>query len=235
MELPNYLVGLSLSSAPDDYTWDNDVFDRLLGVTDEDNPGLIGALLAISVRASFSLGIACCEWVVARVQGYVDTNDALARIEAAWASTLDPRYAKLPGPADQTSAPEQFANPLYLAMLLLADSHGRLLNDASQIRSNTQALAMEVDHIAGRHPAYEPWLSESLGRAREHFPAADKTVGEESLVPKNFFEPGFVWREGAARETLEAFVSGLDPAGNPYLCSPEEMRAAGFTGAPYGR
>jgi hypothetical protein len=236
MRLPPYIETLNLSALPVDYTWGAVDYDRLWAVNDEDNPRLINALLLVAVKAAFALGTACAEWVVARVGGHVDTADAVLRIEAAWAGSLDRRYAKLPPPPSTRPVPlDKFADPLHLAMKLISYSHELCTGDGEGVRSSTQGLAMLVDHIAGRHPAFSPWLSESLRRCRAHLPTSETPVEEERPVPHELFEPDFVWTEGAVQEALQRFVQTLDPARNPYLRSAEAMRADGFVGRPYGR
>jgi hypothetical protein len=94
---------------------------------------------------------------------------------------------------------------------------------------------MLVEHIAGRHPAFAPWLSESLRRCDEHCHDTGVPIEQQPPVPKEFFEPDFVWHDGIAKESLARFVRTLDPDSNPYLRSPEDMLAAGFKGLPYGR
>jgi hypothetical protein len=180
--------------------------------------------------------VACSEWVAARVDGHVDTVDAFLRIEAAWAAAADRRYANLPRPApNPPSAPNEFADPLRLAMRFLTNGLELYQGAGKGVRSGTQALAMLVEHIARRQPAFSPWLTESLHRAYQHFPKVDVAVEQEPAVPKELYEPAFVWRDGIAQESLDRFVSTLDPSRNPYLRSPDEMRAAGFPGLPYGR
>ncbi len=120
-------------------------------------------------------------------------------------------------------------------MKLLSYAHERFTSDEEEVHSSTQGLVMLVDHIAGRHEAFEPWLSESLRRCHEYMPASEVPVEEERPVPQELFEPDFVWREDLVLEALQRFVQTLDPARNPYLCSAEEMLAAGFEGSPYGR
>lgn len=236
MKLPAYLIALNLSTLPVDYDWDTVIFNTFWAATDEDNPRLSEALQLLSVRATFALGVACSEWVIARVEGHTETTDALLRTEASWAVTIDPRYAKLPlPPPSPESVPPQFASPLRLAMKLLSYAHERFTGDGEYVHSSTQGLVMLVDHIAGRHEAFEPWLYESLRRCHEYFPASEVPIEEESPVPQELFEPDFVWREDLVLESLQRFVQTLDPARNPYLCSAEEMLAAGFEGSPYGR
>jgi hypothetical protein len=93
-------------------------------------------------------------------------------------------------------------------------------------------LALLVDHVSERHPAFETWLSETLRRAHARFPRTDPPPEQEPLVPKDFFQSDFAWRNGVAQESLDRFVKTLDPGTNPYLRSPDQMRAAGFTGQP---
>jgi len=174
----------------------------------------------ISVRATWTLGVACSEWVAARVAGRAETADALLRIEAAWAAAADRRYATLPKPPPSPpSAPPQFAGPLRLAMRLLSNSLENYQGGGSEVRSSTQALAMLVEHVAGPSSGFSSWLSDSLRRAHGHFPRTDGMVEQEPAVPKELYEPGFTWRDGIARESLDRFTATLDPSRNPYLLS----------------
>ena len=234
MKRPAYLTALNLSALPVDYEWDDDIFAAFWECNDEDNPRLAEALELISIRAAFALGVACSEWVVARVEGHTDITDALLRIEAAWAATIDQRYAKLPPPSEP-SVPSQYASPLHLAMKLLSYAHERFTSEAEEVSASAQGLVMMVDHIAGRHQVFEPWLSESLRRCNECFPASEVPVEQEQPVPKELFEPDFDCRENLVQEALRRFIQTLDPARNPYLCSAEEMLTAGFEGSPYSQ
>lgn len=236
MSLPTYLTALNLSALPVDYHWDNEIFNTFWAANDEDSPRLAEALSLISVRAAYGLGVACSEWVAARVTGHVDTADALLRIEAAWAASVDRRYANLPEPPPSPpSAPKHFVSPLRLSMILLSTAVELYQGPGEGVRSNTQGLAMLVEHIAGRHPAFAAWLTESFRRAHQHFPSSDVEVEQQPAVPKEFYEPDFVWRDGIAQESWDRFLKTLDPSRNPYLRSADEMRAAGFPGLPYGR
>ena len=221
MNLPPYLTALNLSALPVDYSWDNTISNRFWASNDEDNPRLATALGLISVRAAWALGVACAEWVAARVDGHVDIADALLRIEAAWAAAADRRYANLPKPAPSPpSAPGEFAGPLRLAMRFLTNGLEHYHGAGTGVRSGTQALAMLVEHIAGRPPVFSPWLSESLRRAHQYFPRVEVPVEQEAAVSREVYEPAFMWRDGIAQESLDRFVSTLDPSRNPYLRLP---------------
>jgi len=220
MALPAYLTALNLSAVKVDYTWETVNYNRLWAVTDEDNPRLMEALLSIGVKAAFAEGIACAEWVVARVTGHVDTTDALLRIEAAWASTLDRGLANLPAISRAPAKAVEFGGPLRLAMNLLSIGHESLRGPGRGVRRSVQGLGMLVDYIAGRHPAFGPWFSGSLRKLQQHYPKVDMPAEQQPPVPIEFFNPDFVWRDGAGQASLERFVGTLNPANNPYFSSP---------------
>jgi len=235
-QLPDYLKGLQLSALPVDYEWGNAIANDFWAAHDESSPRLAAAINPVNGRAAFALGIACSEWVLARVEGHTDTTDASLRLEAAWAATADWRYANLPSPASNPpNAPKEFAGPLRLAMRLLVRAHELYRDGSPDVNSRAQALAMEAEHIAGRHPAFETWLQESLRRCNQDYPDTGASIEDQPPVPREFFEPAFTFRDGIAEESLARFVGSLDPAANPYLRSAGEMRELGFKGAPYNR
>lgn len=230
-----YLKALQLSTLPVDYDWEWEILIPFREFTDDDNPRLADAVQQLGLKAAFALGVASFEWIVARVEGYVDTTDALLRIEAAWAAAIDPRYANLPEPPPCiTAPPQEFVRPLHLATIMLSDAHAGLNGDIGIVYCTAPGLVMLANHIVGRHQAFDPWLAESLRRCHEYFPRSEEPEENEKAVPKALFQPNFVWNDDDVQEGLRRFVEPLDPAANPYLRASEEMLADGFEGQPYG-
>jgi hypothetical protein len=240
MKLPEYLKQSKLSELPLDYEWTRLIANSFQANPAESHPKLFDALQLVGVRAAFALGVACSEWVAARLEKQADASDAPHRIEAAWAATIDWRYASLPEPAPPDSGPnpDPVLEPLWLMLLVLGDDHQFYVKTYRGVknrgvRGSALRLALLVEHITGRRSGFDKWLTASLRKARQHYPATDKPVEQEPPVPREFFEPDFKWTANATPESQARLLHTLNPAKNPYLRSREEMRADGFTGEPY--
>lgn len=210
---------LGLSAAPLDYDWSMGISNMIWSAMDEDHPRLADALDRLGVDAAFGLAVACAEWVVARVDAHADTADARLRIDAAWAAQAHPGAASLPlPPSTPPSAEVAWAQPLRLAMKVLAQLHADLADgQALDVRRGAFSLVSLADHVAGRSPAFPTWLEEVMRRAAQHFPPDD--VAPLRAVPRAFFAPGIVWQDGAGASLEAIFLQGLNRA-NPYLIAP---------------
>jgi hypothetical protein len=239
MKLPDYLEQRELADLPIDHEWTRVIANSFVANPGEDHPKLFAAIQLLNVKASFALCVACSEWVSARLQKHVDIIDALRRIEAGWAATLDWRYANLPKPVSPSSPdPDPVGEPFRLSLRLLSYAHDHYRKTHLGTRNNgvrgmALRMALLIEHIGGRRSGFDKWLTASLRKARQQYAATDKPVEQEALVPREFFEPDFKWTVNAAHESQVRLVRTLNPAKNPYLRSREEMRADGFKAEPY--
>jgi len=239
MKLAEYVERPELKTKVD-YEWTRRIGNSFQAVPGEDYPKLWNALEEISVRAAYALGVASSEWTVARLRHLADVSDALLRIEAAWAATIDYRYANLPKPVTPKtpSGPDPIAEPLWLAQLFLTylqdfyvKTHNGVANKG--VRGSALRLALLAKHVVPKKAGFDKWLTASLKKANQHYPAKDVPVQQEAPVPPDFFNPAFKWSPEAVAESQARFLATLDPSRNPYLRKPEEMKADGFTGDPY--
>ena len=181
MPLPTYLTPLRLSELAIDYEWKIPLsHNTLWAVTDETDQVLADALTAIASRARFALGVACAEWVVARMVGHVDVSDAILRIDAAWVDPTRPL-----GDLPPTQEPKQLNGPVRSAMKILGHGCERIAGSETT-HWMAMGLSLLADQIVGRHPAFRPWFGEALRRATERFPAS---ACDDPIVPREFFEP----------------------------------------------
>ena len=98
---------------------------------------------------------------------------------------------------------------------------------------------------------FEAWMKWALARALETAPRPDAPLPEWDTfetreayfdagrpyfgrpLPLEAFDPELDYRPERDAELLDAFLRGLDHTKNPFLRSPEAMKAAGFSGTPY--
>jgi hypothetical protein len=238
MNIPEYLQQVTFPRRVD-YEWDRRIANGFQANPADDHPKLFDALHLISIKAAYALGVACSEWAAARLQALADVTDVLLRIEAAWAASIDWRYADLPKPeAPRNPTPDPVAEPLWLTALFLRYQHQFLVETYQGVpnkgvRGSALRLALLVRHIAGKKSGFDKWLQASLRNAAERYGATDVPIDLEMPVPREFFYPGFIWSEEAVRVSQERLLQSLDPAKNPYLRKPAAMRKDGFEGEPY--
>ena len=90
---PEYVVDAGVIQSPISYDWNKDIELKLYAAKDQ-NVKLCHALDQSNYRAKFSIGIATTEWIIWRFEKHAKLDDAHNRIEAAWASAIDPAYAR---------------------------------------------------------------------------------------------------------------------------------------------
>jgi hypothetical protein len=238
---PKYIETSGIIGAPIKYQWNSDLGLKFFAAKDL-NIRMHDAINASNFKAKMGLAIAISEWIIWRFDGHANLNDAHNRIEAAWASVIDPLYSKelsLQMTKDDNVAPVE--GPLELALCLLGKIHGRYCKGNIYLAAPIVNLAMLARHLMPDKKAFDSWLSTALRRAAQVFPRGvtyDRKTGtydasHEKPVPREFFDPNWVYTEAAAEAALRAFLQTLDPKQNPYLRTPEEMKAAGFKGTPY--
>jgi hypothetical protein len=218
MKIPTHLLASGVADKPLDYKWDVKIQNRFLAADADSKPALASAIGKISTKAAFAFAVACAEWIAVRLSHRTDVADALLRVDAAWAATLDPHYASLPEPkeADPDNV-DPAADPVHIAMMLLSDLHERYSTErASDVYLDALILAMLAEHVAGRNPVFKRWVPEVLKRAHAHYPKSAKPPTKELNVAREVFFPDAPDKAtlGSALTNLRAAIKA---AKNPYL------------------
>jgi hypothetical protein len=231
MTINTYLQSLDLPAQPLDFSWAPLDADLIWAATDEDDPRLAQALSKIQVTPLYALGVACCEWVAARFESHADVADLRLRIEAAWAGVVDWRYARITDVTPLSEdVPRQTVRPVWFCAHLMSRAFVDFASDESL--TNTHAFARLCNHVLGRHPAFEPWLTSTMRRLEARFPATGGETGGRP-VPRSFFDPAFVWDDARVEDELKHYIGSLEVPLNPYLREPHLMLDKGFVGTPY--
>lgn len=170
--------------------------------------------------------MALAEWVVARVGGHVDTKEALLRLEAAWLAVFNPTFTTTYDSQKEqalnkfapSQEPIEFGGPLRTALKLVVFAQVDYLSGGSQgnVHSGCMAMSILVNDITEKFPAYVSWFRKSLKRVQEKFPNKDEALPNEPMVPREFFEPNFVWGKEPVEAAKERFMKSVD-VNNPYV------------------
>ena len=236
---PTIVEASGVVGAPIKFKWNGDIaMDLYDGV---DNVRLFNAINASNVRARMAVACIVAEWIIWRLKGHVGIDDALARVEAAWAGVIHPAYAKDLdySMSDDDTQPAEGA--LDLTLGILGEAWEEYAGDAIWVATHAMKLTYVARHVLPARKPFDEWLTEALRRLAESFPrraeddedAEQYDHGTEQPVPRDFFEPSFRATPSAVERAIAEFLQGLRPKNNPYLRPPAELKAEGFKGKPY--
>lgn len=235
----------NLSAAPIDFAWSDEIASSLLGDYDELPTRLNNAISATNYKANATLTLAALEWVIYRLGGHTNIHDALHRVEAAWASIIDKRYARCLDFDDVRNDVDCKGNPdgpLQTALCVLEDMHFALSNDRANLGLTTLQATYLAQLVLPTASGYEDWLRRTLEALTAAYPLSPSFVpysdtydhSAEPPIPRAWFESLTVPPNAAADHAAwDTFLRGLNPDDNPYLVPADEMRANGFVGKPY--
>jgi hypothetical protein len=226
---PSYITASTIATRKLDYEWDVRTSSQLLGSYTVTRPKLFKALGTISIRAAYGLALAASEWVLARSEPHIDVSDGLARLEAAWASTVDLHYADLGDPLAESKADPRkkldpsaptfpWAGPVWLAVLVIASMHRDAVSGRSdRIRDKAYIALSIAQHVCGRDASYKAWLTDALDRARSQHKARRLTMDKEAPIAREWFTPGAKLDAKATKAAQTELLASLDPKRNTYV------------------
>jgi hypothetical protein len=222
-EPPAYVKAAGVMGAPAKYEWNSDL---AMDLDDVENDRLYDAINETSFRAKMAIAAALTEWIAWRLHGHVDITEALQRVEAAWASVIDPKYTKsldFQGSADDDT--ERVKGPLEAALSHLGDAHEEYVHGSIYLAEPVMKLAMLARHLAPDKKRFDAWLSETLRRTAKTFPRGVQydedseryDASAETPVARDFFEPGSKYSDAANQKAIRQFLENAQAKKNPYL------------------
>lgn len=233
-----------LAKPPLDYEWDHGIVGKL-GDPDQQPARLVKAIWAINYKAKMALALTSLEWMLWRLNGRTDISDPLQRIEAAWASTVDHRYAKALDFNDVRDDLVRKGNPDGLrqtVLIRLNHLHFQFVKSRSALEREAIKCVHLAHYVLPASAGFEAWLKRTLAALTKAYPCSDSFDRDartfdhsaEPPIPRAWFESLTVPPKAAAdRAAWDAFLSSLNPAENRYLIPAKKMRTAGFVGEPY--
>jgi hypothetical protein len=219
-----------IADQPVQYSWNPN--DRLFYYRED--PRFEKRLAAICNRGVVALSAACAEWVAARWPKLAEPV-LLPEVEAVWAGVVDWRFLKPPVTAPNAPQGEAWktpeAGPVRDAFYSLADVVGRAQRSASTLAS-CAVLSQLAIHVLPAADMFKEWRRAVVERLTNLYPRdKDSPIGPP--IPREALDPQYPYEPALANDLLRKFINQLDPAGNPFLRAPQEMKDLGFEGTPY--
>ena len=228
LKVPLYVEKAGIMGAPIKYKWSEEIAVTL---SEAENARLQDAFDEANFKAKFAMGLAVTEWIVWRFKGHADTEDALKRIEAGWASMVHPSYAQNLDPElTVNNDTENVKGPLELSMDLLSMIYDYYGEGSIYLSDPVTRQALLAAHVLPKKQDFQGWLSKTARRASGVFPRQvdydEETelydASSEAPVPREFFDEQFKYSEALAQKAWKAFLQSVDPKQNPYLSPPKK-------------
>src|SRR5262245_5618024 len=233
LSIPSYVQASGSVGAPVTYEWNDSDVPTFYTETDR-----IQATIAKATTAgAVALALGALEWIAWRMPHRENAEVVLQAIEAMWAGIIDIRYVRslrhspLALKRADWQGPERGA--MYVAYKQLKDLRNCL--ESTEPASPEASCAIRMGRFVLPDPApFERWWHAVLDRLVEQHPKAEEGPDDVGRpIPRDAVDPNAPYNAGQDGVLLGRFLAGLDPAGNPLLATPEEMKSAGFPGEPY--
>ena len=237
-------VRLGIIDAPVRYRWSNSIACRFEETV---NSKLLHAVDLINYRSKMAIGALVSELIMWRFEGLTDIDDGMKKSEAAWACAIDPLYSKDLNYCFTDDHYIHDKDPVFgaieIALSQLETIQKRYAQGGIYLTASVTILILVARHVFPKKTEFSSWLSDTLQHTENYFKRGMSEKDFYSLKSydyshekpcfREFFEPDFVYTDENARDAINRFLQSLDPNENPYLRTPDEMKAVGFSGVPY--
>jgi|SRR5262245_7395626 len=233
---PDHIRRADVDSQPITYEWhDWHCWDYCEPVDKE----FVSACSVLEPAAISALTIAEGEWLLFRFDRVSKDPKPYSYLESAWCANVD-RYYSWPIELPREDWQGPVRRPLQMGVILV--NHPLYeLEDGDNAMSQPALMSKLIEHVLPDPSAFLAWRSKCLVRLQQFYRLEVRDPFEDLfdehttpiLVPREVFDPELEFRPEMARELVERFLRSVDYANNPFLLTPEQMRAEGFEGVAY--
>jgi hypothetical protein len=225
---PDFILRTGIADEPVTHTWDDSDPDFAYVGMDE---RLQHRIDKTTYRGVLALSAGVAEWIAWRFHKVSSDSLLFDKIEAVWAGIIDWRYLSgnsLPVRHDWQGP---VRGPLWSAASWLDQVIG-LLKRKQFASPEAVCLSQLLLHVTVHPDSFKDWRRFAIGRLAKLYPEDDQNrLG--APLPRQVMDPDIKFDPAMAPALLDTFLRGLDPARNPFLASPADMVASGFTDTPY--
>lgn len=248
LPLPPHLQPASVSSGPVAFAWSQGDAMSALGSR---NTAVENKLGDLSFRALLGLSASLGEWMHRRFVALHDDHELLLLTEAIWAASIDFRYLNSDALTFPRADDDPVRGPIQEAKRLLRRSSEIFVEVDYGLVRYVRGFSSVVNYVQPGNKSYQKWLKAVVARlATESAPSArdsaaldaDQTQVEPlgcvdaiwgTPLPREAFDPAFDLAAHDRAALIDALLGQIAARPNPFLRTPAELLAAGFSGTPY--
>ena len=245
LPIPRDIKKAQCGGAPVTFDWSEEISSRF-AYDKELNVRMARALNEANYRTNMTLAVCIFEWFVRRFEDVLDLSDAYLRMEAAYACAINPHYldrAEFRNIEHGKGVSPPVDDVLRVGIYRIWKPLKVCSAAQTIIASECVNLSLLTHHVMADPAAFDDWFEAAIRKGAVTFPREVKSYDwkanfynftQERIVSREFFfDPDFEYSDDAAMAVLQQFLDSLDPETNPYLHTPDEMKANGYTRTPY--
>jgi hypothetical protein len=206
---------------------------------------VLHAALRMIVRARMVLAVGLYEWIVWRFDGLHNHPEPRQALEAAWCSTVDPRYlAFRPLVREDWVGPVD--GPLWCGVTYLQHGLPKGYDLEGDLYDALALMYQLAVHVCPRPSELQRWLTPTLERLMTNFPVTlvpandyedlfGHRIGEHMgpLIGRDVLDPALPLAPNRDRQFLAQLLADTNAARNPFLATPADLDDLDFEGTPY--
>lgn len=222
------------------YVWDD---TRAVKDFTGDAAQVLRAAMKMSLRARMVLCMGLYEWNVWRFEGLHRRTEPVQIAQTGWCATVDPRYMKFfELTREEWLGPIE--GPLWCAATWLQPAMSQGHKFPKGLYDALSLLTRMALHVMPNVGRFEEWLRPVLDRLTQTYSLLpedpfqdlfDRQVGERlgPVIGRDVLDPSKEYDRELSLSFLAETLRDARAEQNPFLSSPEDLKDAGFTNAPY--
>lgn len=178
----------------------------------------------VSDRAKLAFAIGCAEWVIERLQPWLENDQTPWKfIEACWVFEMSPGHA-LPPESEESAWQGPILGPVDLALMTILNTAIGFEDDNAEVDS---AFAAQLAiHVIASRQAFLHWRRVVLHRLRRNFPIdSDDRCG--SPVPREALMIGLPFDPCSNGAYVHEFLADVDASSNVFIIGPGDRPLTG--------
>ena len=212
IKIPLYIPESQVKNIPITFRWDDWDPYPLIG---KNEPSTEQLLSKITNYGKFVFSLGCAEWVVARLDQFLENDLPWKYLDACWAFEMSSNFA-LPVELDDSEWGGRVLGPICLVLTTVINTrYGFDENNAETDSAFAEKIAL---HVLPDFILFKEWRDNILSKLL-HLCPVDRQHPLGERLPRDVLNPKSTINTNQFSPLLASSIEGLNIHGNPYIRS----------------